>query len=311
MVMHKKDKQNEERSKISMKIGEVQVEFEGTSENIKKLMDKELFDFAKKLEGTAKELPSPTRSTSKVASEAQKVVSKTKTNLPLMTTSKSETLTKKAPSKLGIKNSKSSKKRTNWNNLATALLMVCIVLLASLIGVFAFYMPTVSDLDYQIIEKDLRISELNANASSLNAQVSDLQNTVDQKDGEIADLKENAEYLNAVTAHYLSILFLNESSYLVAQRETSTNENESTMIYQYNLDYAGYVSVNVESTSNKTYVQLLYTFNGVNYNQNVTVGESGTAYFPILPTIIEIWVGNTKTYNGDLVNATITAVYYY
>lgn len=309
--MPRKDEQNEKRSKISMKIGEVQVEFEGTSENIKKLMDKELFNFAKKLEATAKQLPSQTESTSRASSKAQKVVSKSKPNMPPMTTSKSETLNRKARLNFGTKNSKSSKKRTSWNNLATALSMICIVLLASLIGVIAFYLPIVNDLDSQIIEKDLNIFELNTNASSLKSQISDLQDTIDQKDNEITDLRESGEYLNSLTAHYLSILFLNESSYLVAQREITTNANDSIMIYQYNLDYAGYVSVNVESTSNTTYVQLLYTYNGVNYNQNVTVGESGIAHFPVLPTMIEIWVGNTETSNGDSVNATITAIYYY
>lgn len=309
--MSKKDEQNEKRSKISMKIGEVQVEFEGTSENIQKLMDKELLNFAKKLEATAKKLPSQTESTSRASSKTQKVVSKSKTNIPPMTTSKSETLNKKARLNFSTKNSKPSKKRTSWNNLATALLMICIVLLASLIGVIAFYLPIVNDLDSQIIEKDLKISELNTNASSLNAQVSDLQDTIYQKDSEITNLRESAEYLNSLTAHYLSILFLNESSYLVAQREITTNANESIMIYQYNLDYAGYVSVNLESTSNTTYVQLLYSYNGVNYNQNVTVGESGIAHFPILPTMIEIWVGNIETSNGDSVNATVTAIYYY
>lgn len=310
--MPDKDKQNNERSKISMRIGEVQVEFEGTSENIKKLMDKELFDFAKKLENTAKQLPPSIESTPKAASKPQEDTLKTKdTPPPSSSSTKSETPNKKSLFTLGSKIQKPSKRRTNWKNLSTALMMVCIVLSASLIGVIAFYLPTASELNSQITEKDYKIDELNATVISLNAQISNLQDNISQKDGEIADLKEGVEYLNALTEHYLSVLFLNESSYLVSQREIVTNASESTMIFQYNLDYAGYVSVNVESTSNTTYVQLLYNYKGVNYNQNVTVAESGTAYFPVLPTIIEIWVGNTETHNGDLVNATVTALYYY
>ena len=189
--------------------------------------------------------------------------------------------------------------------------MVCIVLLASVIGLIAFYLPKVSDLDSQIAEKNFNIAELNANITSLNAQVSDLQDNLEQKDSEITDLEEGLEYLNALTEHYLSILFINESSYLVAQRDIAMNADESTMIYQYGLDYAGYVSVNVESTSNTTYVQLLYSYKGVSYNQNATVAENGIAYFPVLPAVTEIWIGNTRKYNGDLVNATVTAVYYY
>ncbi len=309
--MPKKDKQNEEHSKISMRIGDVQVELEGSSENIKKLMEKELFEFARKLEGTAKQLQSSNENTSSGTSETEIADLKTEVNPPLKIDSKSKKPTKKSGLILDTKNLKLGKKINYWKNLTTALLLICIVLLASLIGVLAFFLPTVNDLNSQIAEKNLSIAELSANITSLNTRVSDLQDTIDQEDSEIADLKESAEYLNALTAQYLSILFLNESSYLVAQEGIVMNTNESTMIFQYRLDYAGYVSVNVESTSNTTYVQLFYAYKGVSYNQNVTVGESGTAYFPVLPAITEIWIGNTETYTSDLVNATVTALYYY
>ncbi len=310
--MPEKNEENKERSKISMRIGEVEVEFEGTSENIKKLMDEELFDFAKRLEGTAKQLSLSTEVAPKAVPKPAEVASKTKTVQPPNTTStKAETPTQKSRLVLGTKTQKLGKKRTDWRNLATALIMVCIVLLASVIGTIAFYLPTVSDLDSQIAEKNFNIAELNANITSLNTQVSDLQDNLDQKDSEISDLEESLEYLSALTEHYFSILLMNESSYLLAQRDVAMNASESTMIYQYGLDYAGYVSVNVESTSNTTYVQLLYSYKGVNYNQNATVAENGIAYFPVLPAVTEIWIGNAETYNGDIVNATVTAVYYY
>ena len=68
--MTKEDEQNKERSKISMRIGEVQVELEGTYDNIKKLMDKDLVDFAKELEGTTKQLPPSTETAPKVVPRA-------------------------------------------------------------------------------------------------------------------------------------------------------------------------------------------------------------------------------------------------
>ena len=37
--MPEKDEQNKVPSKVSMKIGDVEVQFEGTTENIKKLME--------------------------------------------------------------------------------------------------------------------------------------------------------------------------------------------------------------------------------------------------------------------------------
>ena len=64
--MTNKDEPKKDRSKISLRIGEVQVELEGTSSNIRKLMDKELVEFAKDLETTTKKLPPPTEITPKV-----------------------------------------------------------------------------------------------------------------------------------------------------------------------------------------------------------------------------------------------------
>ncbi len=313
--MPEKDKQNKEHSKISMKIGDVQVEFEGTTENIQKLMNKEMVDFAKKMEGTAEQLPSSSESAPKPVLKPPEVAPKTKTGSPLSTTSiKAEVPTKKPRFTFGKKTEKPVKKRTNWRNLATALMMVCIVLLASVIGVIAYYLPTVSDLNSQIAEKDNAIAELNTNATSLSQQALALQNEINQKDSEITDLEDTVDYLNELTEYYVGLLMLNASATLISPTAIQPlNASESVMIYsyEYGLEYAGYVGVGVESTSNTTYVQLLYNYKTVEFNQNVTVGKSGTAYFPVLPAVIEIWVGNTDTYTGDLVNATVSATYYY
>ena len=82
-----------------------------------------------------------------------------------------------------------------------------------------------------------------------------------------------------------------------------------TVIWQDNINYAGYIAVTVQAASNTTYVQTLYTCKGVNYNNNVTVGTSGTAYFPVLPGLLEIRLGNTELVDTN--NATATATYYY
>jgi cell division protein FtsB len=313
--MPEKDKQNKEHSKISMKIGDVQVEFEGTTENIKKLMNKEMVDFAKKMEGTAEQrLPSP-ESAPKPVLKPPEAVPKVKTVPPPSATSiKAEVPIKKPRFTLGKKTEKPVKKRTNYRNLATALMMICIVLLASVIGVIAYYLPIVSDLNSQIAEKNSAIAELNANVTSLNQQVLALQDDINQQDSEVTDLQDTVDYLNELTEYYVGLLMMNASATLISATTIEPlNASESVMIYsyEYGLEYAGYVGVSVESTSNTTYVQLLYNYKTVEFNQNVTVGKSGTAYFPVLPAVIEIWVGNTDTYTGDLVNATVSAAYYY
>jgi putative ABC transport system ATP-binding protein len=65
-----------------VRIGEVQVELEGTYDNIKKLMGKELFDFTKGLQETKKQLPSSTEITPKVTPKAPEVAPKEKTVPP-------------------------------------------------------------------------------------------------------------------------------------------------------------------------------------------------------------------------------------
>jgi uncharacterized coiled-coil protein SlyX len=272
--------ENKDYSKISMRIGDVHVEFEGTSENIKKLMEKETVALAKKMEATAKQVPPSSKPS-------------TTSGTP------------------GKKTGKPGKKGTNWRNMATAMVIACIVLLASLVGAIAFYWPTVDDLNVQVAEKDLSITGLTENVTDLTDQLEDLQNSLNKKDATIANLQDAIEPLNSVIEYYLSVMYMNETSYLVQPSEFTMNASELHELYQVDLDYAGYTTFSIESTSNTTYVQLSYAYKGVIFDQNVTVGESGTAYFPVLPTIITIQLGNTDVYTGDSINGTVTARYYY
>jgi hypothetical protein len=144
----------------------------------------------------------------------------------------------------------------------------------------------------------------------LNSQISSLQDSLEQNESYIANLEEGIDILNSQIAGYFSIIYLNETDYLPID-DVSQNASMYTVLFNGTLKYTGYVAVNAESTSNTTYIQLLYSGYGVNYDHNVTVGMSGTAYFPVLSTEIEIRLGNTDTYAGDLINATATARYTY
>lgn len=309
--MPDKDEQNKEHSKISMKIGDVQVEFEGTSENIKKLMDKELFDLARKMEASSKQVSSSNETGQKFTPKTPETPLKEKTApSPNKLSTTSEKPVTKSTLTVGKKTGK-PKKGLDWRNLSLALLMVCIVLLASVIGILAFYLPTVDSLNTQVAEKDKIIADLNANVSSLSSQVSSLQSTVNQFNNTIKSLQDTADYLNSLTEYYVGLLYMNASEYLFTQRDFTLNANDNLTVYQGVLQYAGYVSVTVQSSSNTTYVQLIYSYKEVNFDQNVTVAESGTAYFPVLPTGVTIIIGNTDINTSNSVNGTATAFYYY
>jgi uncharacterized coiled-coil protein SlyX len=316
--MSDEDKQKKEHSRISVRIGEVQVELEGTYDNIKKLMGKELFDFTKGLQETKKQLPSSTEITPAVTPKAPEVIPKAPEvapkEKPVPPPSKPPTTSKalSQPSRvsaIGKTAEKKGQKKVFGRTMVIALGMICIVLVAGLVGAIAVYMPMVNSLESQIAEKDNTISSLNSQVSSLNSQVSSLQANFEQVNSTISDYKDAIEAYNSQIAYYRSILYLNESGYLFASQPLTQDANTSTVVYNSAIEYAGFVSVTVESSSNTTYVQMIYASYGVNYDHNVTVGTSGTAAFPVLPGEIVIGVGNTELV--DNVNATVTALYRY
>ena len=319
------NEQNKERSKISMRIGEVQVELEGTYDNIKKLMDKDLVDFAKGLEGTTKQLPPSTETATKVIPRAPETPPKTlevapkeKAVPPPPPSSKPSAPSGPPPQKsrlftIGRKTEETGKKKIGWKNLAIALALVCILLSASVVSVIAVYLPTVNSLESQIAEKDINIAALDSTVSSLQSQIASLQASIDQNNSTVTNLQATVDYLNSVIAHYLNIVAMNASEYLVLSQDYVQNQNESTVIFQDAVQYAGYVGVTTQSSSNTTYVRVRYYYASglINYDQNVILAESGAAYFPVLPGTVEITVGNTDTDTGDSVTGTVTVIYYY
>ena len=317
--MPKDDEQNKERSKITLRIGEVQVELEGTNDNIRKLMDKELVDFAKGLEEGAKQSPPSTGTVPKVVSKAPEAPPKTLETPPKTMPpppSKPSTMQPTPAKKPGLfsrgkKTEKTGTKKNSWKILTAVLVMVCIVVSAGLVSAIALYSPRVNDLESQVADKDLDIAALNAEIVALNGRIATLQVNLAQNASYIENLKEGIDILNSQVAGYLNIIYMNASGYLSLDGTVSQNASTSTVVYNMALEYAGYVAVTAQSTSDTTYVQMLYNNYGVNFDYNVTVGTSGTAYFPVLPGEIEIRIGNTDAYIGDFINATTVAAYYY
>jgi cell division protein FtsB len=312
MNMPDEDEQTKERSKITLRIGEVQVELEGTSANIKKLMNKELYDFARGLEETTKQVPPPSNEIPpKITLKTPEIAPKEKTVPPPSkpsTTPEPPPQPQRVPT-IGKKPEKTGKRKIAWRTVAIALVLVGIVLSAALVSVLAIYLPMQS----QAADKDANIAALTSQVASLKAQISSLQASLDQNNATILNLQGENQNLDFQLQYYFNLLYLNASDYLFSTTPVSQNASEATIIEQeLALDFAGYVGVSAEAASNTTYIELSYSAYGVNFDQNVTVGTAGTAYFPVLPGTIGIIIGNTDTYtDGYNNNATVTAVYYY
>ena len=315
--MPDKGEQDKERSKISVRIGDVQVELEGTRDDIRKLMNKELADFAKGLEGTKTQpSPAPTEPALKPTPKTPEAAPKEEKNKPPQppikpsATSQPPTPRSRVPV-MGKRPVKAGKTRVSWRTAAIALVMVSIMVSAALAGVIAVYLPMVDSLQSQVADKNSDIADLNSQVSSLNAQISSIQTSLNQSDLTIADLQDELSALNSTIETYLGIIFLQASGNLLSDGIVSQNQSAFSVVYQNGIQYMGYATVSVQSTSNTTYVELLYSSYGVNYDHNVTVGTEGTASFPVMPSTVEIRVGNTEPYTGALVNSTVSATYHY
>jgi hypothetical protein len=124
------------------------------------------------------------------------------------------------------------------------------------------------------------------------------------------DYVANHQHANSEYNLLYDIVSLSKSEIWVNHQTTSQSVNWYTQ-WIFGATYAGYVSVYVESsTTDNTYVQVFYSSHGVSYDHSITVGVSGTARFPILPSgNIVVRVGNTNWVNGA--TETVTVTYYY
>jgi hypothetical protein len=168
-----------------------------------------------------------------------------------------------------------SERKVVGRNVAIALGIICMILAVGLVGAVANYTSIISGKENTI--------------ASLNSQIANLQNQVND--------------LN-------SIINLEKSTVWVDDQTVSQPAGSYTY-WTVSASYAGYVSVWVQtSTTDNTYVRVIWSSHGVNYDHSITVGVSGTAVFPILPASgIEIRVGNSNWLSGA--TETVTITYHY
>ena len=193
-----------------------------------------------------------------------------------------------------------------------ALAIICVILAASLVGVIAVYQPTNTNLQSQIADKDTTISSLNQTISNLQAQLSTTTNNAEQiayLEQELSDLNDTLTSAYETVYYYENVTALKAGAYLVYQQQATIGNNTWADAYNNALSYAGYIVVQATSTSNTTYAETLYSSYGVNFDQNVTLGTSGTAYFPVLPSTVEVRIGNLDQTSSATVTVTLT--YYY
>jgi flagellar basal body-associated protein FliL len=191
-----------------------------------------------------------------------------------------------------------------------ALAAVCIILAAGLVGVTAIYLSSgnTADLKAQIADKDAAISSLQANNTALQNQLNQIPSTSIYT-SQIDSLKAQLSDLNETANTYYNIALMKSSGALISQQTVTQDANTSTQVFSDDIFYAGYVIVQATASANTTYVEVSYTAGGTNFDYSQVVGTSGSAMFPVLPSTLQINIGNTNQTTANA--ATVSATYYY
>ena len=190
--------------------------------------------------------------------------------------------------------------------VAIVLVIVCVILSAGLIAVVAVYLPTAST----IARLNAENAGLDGNVTLLSQQLVNLHNDLAQLESSISTKDSTINSLNDQVNGLYNVLFLNATGTPVSNQGFSLAAGENSNVWNGNVDYAGYITASVQSSSNTTFVQLSYSAFGINFDDKIVVGASGVAGFPVLPTDnINVIVGNTELV--DSVNGTVTVTYHY
>ena len=206
----------------------------------------------------------------------------------------------------------SVQKKSNPKVIVIALAIICVILAASLVGVIAIYKP--NDSQAQLAAKDSTISSLQEKITALELQLSYTANASTYV-MQIAYLNQQLSALNdTLTTTYADLSSLEDILQLQASGTLYNDNfiqdaNTSTTVYSSQLDYAGYIVVQATATANTTYAEVIYSYAGTNFDYNQTLGTSGTALFPVLPSTVAIKIGNTNQTATNSITATVTYIY--
>jgi len=170
-------------------------------------------------------------------------------------------------------------KERNLRWTVISLVVICVVLLAGLGVATTYYAMTLHSRDATIELLNKQILDKNDRIASLSTQVDD----------------------------YLAMLNLEKQEIWL---RNTTGVGAGYLSVAEDLSYAGYVLVRLyESNSTDTAARVIWSYKDIQYNNTVMIGSNGAAVFPVMPTHVEVRVGNFA--HPELVLATTVDIIYY
>jgi peptidoglycan hydrolase CwlO-like protein len=134
------------------------------------------------------------------------------------------------------KPSETKPKKMVSRNVAIALGIICIILVAGLAGAFAYYLNdknnTISSLNTQISSKDSQISQLNSQISDENNTISSLNTRISQLRSSVFQNQVFSD--NATIAGLQKIANLQESEVIVLDYLVGNPQNSSSVLLSNN-----------------------------------------------------------------------------
>lgn len=199
-------------------------------------------------------------------------------------------------------------KKMVGRNFGLALGIICIILIAliayfTVTGISA--QNSYNNLQNQNKQLQTWLEENKTLLDQIQASNTNLQNQINSLNSNLANLQNQVNNLTDVMNLQESTVWVDGGTVNIMQGPPAYEENAS---------FAGYVSVQVSSQYNVT-VEVSYLSHGVSYENSTILGNSGTAYFPVLPSSTILFYifqtgGPGFVLSGPLY-ATVTITYYY
>lgn len=180
--------------------------------------------------------------------------------------------------------------------VAVALGIICIILVACLGGLMAYYTFAISDRDNTISSKNNQIDSLNTQISRKNSQISQLNSNLTNLQNQVNNLTD--------------VLNLNRSTVWVSGKEVNLWSRDP--VYEGNVTYAGYIVVHVSTGWPNNTLVMNYTFQDLNYENKTFFSGDVTATFPVLPSSnIKVFAFTEAWILTGPADAYVTIIYYY
>lgn len=130
-----------------------------------------------------------------------------------------------------------------------------------------------------------QIAVLQTEKNYLQGQVFSLQYDKSFMQDQIENLQNKWDQVNGQKGLFESIANFSQSTNIYPLQNRTIIAGTPNFIGSENLDYAGYLDVSLNSTSNSTYVMLAYSSKAGDFNFQETFGFSGREIFFVLPTL--------------------------